>query len=350
MTNYNFDIQMRRLELSLFLWLGLTITVFGQTSVALQLDSTNVLIGDKITANITIKNPSPNMVLDWGNLFSLSNQEYSNDTIKFEKHADLSLLDSGQWQASDDGRKFTITQSDIANNTAQNTIIFAIYNEGTFSIDPPKITGDSIQNITSPSQTVQVHLPKTIANATDTIQINPIKDIIKTKANFSDYLPYILGFIGALALAFLVWYLVRKENKKDLQIQDIKLDEPIISAYDLAMQSLQVLENKQLWQNGQIKAYQTELTDIIRKYIEGNFGIQAQEMTTTDLLDALDPKVFDTSLKSTLSDILNVADLVKFAKATPDSNVHQTFLNTAFQWVRDTNDRLISPPKEISGR
>ncbi|MEZ4910037.1 MAG: hypothetical protein R2774_04150 [Saprospiraceae bacterium] len=319
----------------------------GQASISLKIDSTDVLIGDKIKAHIAVKNASPKMTLDWKNLMNIVNQDYLSDTTRFEKIADVAILDYGQWQSTDDDSKFTIPSNEISNGVAQNTISFAIYNEGTFHIQPPKIITDTIQITTSPSQIIRVHLPKTIENAADTIQINPIKDIIKTKPNFSDYLPYILGILAAITLGLLIWYFIRKRRKISTNQQEILIETIATPPYEQALQSLQELEQKRLWQNGQVKAYQTELTDIIRKYIEGNFGVKAQEMTTIDILDALDPSVFDTNIKSTLSDILNMADMVKFAKAAPESNVHHMFMQSAYQWVKDTNARIVPSQKDI---
>ena len=51
------------------------------------------------------------------------------------------------------------------------------------------------------------------------------------------------------------------------------------------MNGLEKLKGEKLWQAGKVKDYYTELTDIVRIYIEERYGVQAIEMTTEEILD-----------------------------------------------------------------
>lgn len=86
---------------------------------------------------------------------------------------------------------------------------------------------------------------------------------------------------------------------------------------------LNKLEKKELWQRGEVKEYYSELTDIVRNYIEEAIEIPAMESTTSELIQSL--KVASLKKKMKLSKetidnlftVLKQADLVKFAKSKP---------------------------------
>lgn len=79
---------------------------------------------------------------------------------------------------------------------------------------------------------------------------------------------------------------------------------------------LRKLEAQQLWQQGLIKEYQSGLTDIIRTYLMERYSINAPEMTTDEVMRSLTNALFDKKYNQELINILQIADLVKFAKAT----------------------------------
>lgn len=144
-----------------------------------------------------------------------------------------------------------------------------------------------------------------------------IKDVIKANEGIGDWWKYLLGLllIGGIG-AFVYWYFkIRQKNTIEEEIYKT----PIEKATSL----LNNLEKKELWQHGEVKAYYSELTDIVRNYIEEAIEIPAMESTTSELIDGL--KVASQKKKMKLSKetienlfvVLKQADLVKFAKSKP---------------------------------
>ncbi|MFN8337825.1 MAG: hypothetical protein U0T36_02280 [Saprospiraceae bacterium] len=106
------------------------------------------------------------------------------------------------------------------------------------------------------------------------------------------------------------------------------------------------LEGAQLWQQGYIKEYQSGLTDIIRTYLEERYHVNAPEMTTDEVVTALYQVDFNPKYTDTLKEILQVADLVKFAKAKPDEDIHSIFMTKAIDFVENTKSTLPEKPME----
>jgi hypothetical protein len=146
-----------------------------------------------------------------------------------------------------------------------------------------------------------------------------IKDIIPAQHSFfGSWWIYLLILHLILGLAFLIYWYIKK-YKKEKQPEEEIFKTPI----EKATSNLNKLEKKELWQRGEVKEYYSELTDIVRNYIEEAIEIPAMESTTSELIDGL--KVASLKKKMKLSKetienlftVLKQADLVKFAKSKP---------------------------------
>ena len=105
------------------------------------------------------------------------------------------------------------------------------------------------------------------------------------------------------------------------------------------MKKLSKLRQEKLWLKDKDKEYQSQLTHTIREYLEKRYQIKALESTTGELKKALGDKV-TTDQNSELINILQIADLVKFAKAQTTDDLNEQFLDRADDFVRDTQDQM----------
>jgi hypothetical protein len=103
-----------------------------------------------------------------------------------------------------------------------------------------------------------------------------------------------------------------------------------------ALQSLNLLDSKKLWQQGKIKEYYTELTDIIRHYLHQQHAIEAMEMITSEILEAYDKAGLHADARVLLSELLMQADFAKFAKALPEKNENEQSIIIARQFIEVT--------------
>jgi hypothetical protein len=168
-----------------------------------------------------------------------------------------------------------------------------------------------------------------------TLAITDIKDIEKAPIWWWGIFRWVLLAIGCLLLAiggYYAWQWYQKNKKPEEEPVDPELLRP---ADEVALEKLDAIKEAKIWKDGKVKEYQTDLTDVVREYIGRRFDVQSTEKTSDETLRAMKPLI-DKDLFSKLSKMLQLADLVKFAKwhTTPDEN--ESALSTAYEFVHET--------------
>tara|TARA_R110001592_G_scaffold70341_2_gene215665 strand:+ start:19168 stop:20082 length:915 start_codon:yes stop_codon:yes gene_type:complete len=160
----------------------------------------------------------------------------------------------------------------------------------------------------------------TVAIDTTKVKKYPIKTIKAEPYTFDDFKIYIYLLLAALAIIgfWIYWFVIRKRKTEE--------DKPtykILPPYDEAIFKLNELDEKLLWQNNKVKEYYSELTEIVRGYIERELKVPALEKTTDEIVEMLkdfnEAQTINTSKETIkkLKELLQEADLVKFAKSKP---------------------------------
>jgi hypothetical protein len=176
--------------------------------------------------------------------------------------------------------------------------------------------------------------------------IADIKKPYEAPVTFKEIAPWILGIILIGAVVFLVIYMISRRRKNLPLFQ--RPEKPKLPAHVVALQELDKLKSDQLWQLDKVKEYYTRLTDILRIYIEERFNVPAMEQTTFEILSDFqrNKSLIDSDSNKGLKDILELADLVKFAKLTPLPDDNHLSLNKAYQFVQRTKiEEIIEPAK-----
>jgi len=169
-----------------------------------------------------------------------------------------------------------------------------------------------------------------------TQQIKPIKAPLNTPLTFRELLPWLAVGLGFLLVATLIFVLLRRYflRKRDPEEFVARSKEP---AHVIAFRELDRLKEEKIWEKGQVKQFYTSLTGTTRTYLERQYGIPAMERTTEEILRAFrrsNPE--DSLLDEILKDLLELADLVKFAKEDPLPVNNLTNLNNAYIFVQKT--------------
>lgn len=164
--------------------------------------------------------------------------------------------------------------------------------------------------------------------------IYDVKAPIHMPVSFLEAFPFIVGgLLLVAAIYFTVRYLRRRKKKKGL----FTPDRPEDPAHVVALRELDRLREEKLWQRSEFKPYYTRLTDTIRRYMERRYNIPAMEMTSYEILDTWKQSERpDDDLSAKLNRLLNLADLVKFAKEKPIASDNEENLDRAYEFVKIT--------------
>lgn len=179
---------------------------------------------------------------------------------------------------------------------------------------------------------LQVYTP-----VVDTTQaFKTIKGPISEPYTLKEALPWIVLALLIVAIVVLgLWYL--RKRRKNQPIFNRK-PKPVLPPHITAIKKLEELRLAKIWQQGRMKLYYTQLTDIAREYLEGRFHFNALEMTTDEILEALNERKVNKEIVSKLGASLQLADLVKFAKAQPTALENDLSLSHCIDFVNETKE------------
>lgn len=317
----------------------LAVTTFCQQSIVSMVSPRDsVSIGEpfRLGVTVTLSGNAPAGTIDFSPMDTIKNLMYEADTTFFNETGDITLIDGGKFQVSAQQMQADLSRLEFANVNGnyvlKDSITVAIYDVGQFFIPLPELNLINQSEVfPTASPLISVYLPQELQQRLqDSIEVAPIVPIIDEPVQLEDF-TYLFIALGILLAAILFIYITRKLKKK-------KLEEPkpevIIPAHIIATEKLDSLKAKELWQQGDIKGYQSELTFIIREYLENRFNLAALEMTTDETLKSVPEEVNQEKLRN----ILQIADMVKFAKAEPSADIHNQFMDMAYEIIQSTKE------------
>ena len=173
---------------------------------------------------------------------------------------------------------------------------------------------------------------KTMPVDTATFEIHDIKGQILYPVTFKELLPWIGGGLLAAALiALAVWLIIRASKRK---AEALKPKDP---AYIVALRELDKYRSDKYWAPDKQKAFYSGITDALKFYMDERFGVDAPEMTTAELFDALkSDKDITPEMYSSLKELFERADFVNFAKHIASEQENAAALPLAVRFVTTT--------------
>jgi len=288
--------------------------------VSASIDSTMLMIGDQTAMHIEVTQDASERV-DWP-VFG----ETLQDGIEI---VDRSGIDSTKLP---DGRL-----------QLHQTLTLTSFKDSLFAVAPIAVAQGE-DTFWSESMALNVIQPFEMDSA---LAITDIKDIERAPIWWWGIIRWILLAIGLLLLVdlgFWLWKWWEKHRKPEEEPVNPELLRP---ADEVALEKLDEIKAQKIWKDGKVKEYQTELTDVVREYIGRRFDVHSTEKTSDETLREVKPILLDNgqwtkdegkALYEKLRKMLQLADLVKFAKwhTTPDEN--ESALTTAYEFVNETKD------------
>lgn len=197
----------------------------------------------------------------------------------------------------------------------------------------------------SKSLSLKVVQPFKIDTASN--KIADIKSVLEPRFDWMKLWFIILVVLAIHGLLILLFWLYKKYFKKQpvLSENEIKL---LLPAHVVALTQLDKIKKEKPWQQGRSKEYHTELTDVIREYIERVYNVKSMEMTSEEILDQLRMlRLEKKSIYIGLQQIFKLADLVKFAKWNPTPDEHELSLLNAYSFINQTKIEDVKPVEEV---
>ena len=324
-----------------------------------------VMIGDTIGLNyqILVMPGTEITAMDLSPLDSVFTMEQMQAAVSdtsinweevFDAKSQFEILNYGTWTPSEaDGlipatglRWKETAGSQSGQKILSNRLTAVFWDEGHFVIPNARIgyrIGNQAGIFAQPGagNQVYVEVPTVVdVSEVDTLtQLSPIKPILEENRNWKDYL-WLYIFLGLVIFGILLYRYLTKEEEVVEEIPEI-----ILPPHVIALQKLKDLKKAELWQKGDVKEYQTRLTYTLREYLENRYDMQALESTTAQINEDLRKADVAESWRKKLRDLLQMADLVKFAKAEPEEEFHARVLNEAVEFVEETKkEEVIDEP------
>ncbi len=303
-------------------WSLLTALLFLVTAPAFSqkfklntyLDTTTILIGDQLKYNIELEQPQ-------------------NVKVSFPKLVDslaskIVIIETEPADTSKQKDKFIIRKS----------YLITSFDSGFHQI-PPFEFAFKVDNISDTILSQELFLTVNTMPVDSAKEIIDIKPVMNTSFRISEIKNEIIIGLVVVLLAILIFWVVRR-YKKNKPIFAIK--KPLEAPHITALRELDALRSEKLWQSNQVKLFYTRLTDILRKYIFGRYGVNAMEMTSEEILIELEQELnFDMDLKTSFKKLLVQADMVKFAKEEPLPQENEISLLSAYTFVNRTKIEVI---------
>lgn len=144
----------------------------------------------------------------------------------------------------------------------------------------------------------------------------------------------LLDILVVLVILVLLFIFLSRRKKAPVII-------PKKPAHEIAYEQLDRLKAKDLIRQGRIKEYYSEISDIVRHYLENRFLLKAPEMTTEEFLFYVrDYGQLISEHKNLLKEFLQSCDLVKFAKYIPPAGEIDAIFLSAKKLIDETKEKV----------
>ena len=293
------------------LTIGLLFALMGSAAAqnveaTAKVQDEQVAVGKPFALDLTLKAPYGTLV-EWN--------PFTTDTLS----AQIDILKRGDLQRTADADSNIIVQQQLTLMTFD-----------TGYVQVPSLQLSTLNAFTDPIQLYSTTI------AVDTTQASrPLLPPIEHPVSMKEMFPWLLGLLILVIIGLAVWYFVKhRKPKVDANGEPVK--GPSVPPYDKAIGDLESLKQQKLWQAGKLKEYYSSLTDIAREYIEGQFKVNAVEMTTDDILREVRELRFDETLFGKLKGTMELADLVKFAKYSASALESDNAMSDMTDFVNDS--------------
>ena len=282
----------------------------SQTRIRTDVDSTRVTVGDRITLTVVVE-AGPGARVEWP------------DSLDFAPFEILAVR---------------VVPAEVNGEGVSSTGVFTL---AAFELGELEIPVLAVEVVGSDgvveSLTTDLFGVDVVSVGTD--ETGGIRDIRGPLEIPLGAMRLVLGALLLLVVAVLLYAVARRLWSRGDQPAKPTPDTLMRPAHELAFEALDALEGSSLLERGQVKEYHIEASDILRTYLERHFRVTALEMTTHEVLAALQHAGVDEPFRRGLGEFLERCDRVKFAKVRPDTDACRRLLEDGRALVRASTPR-----------
>jgi hypothetical protein len=292
-----------------------TQAVAQDTRAVAKLDQSAIRIGDQTKLHLTI--------------YQQRGEQYVFPVLRDTLAGKVQIVSTGTpdtLKDQNDPQKITVTKS----------LIITGFDAGTYTIPALEFKGK-----TGLLRTAEQRLVVQSVKVDTSKAIFDIKQPLAVSYTFTDWLKdnwqlvlFPLLGIGCIAAAVYYWM----KNRKKVPVKEAVI--PGLPAHTIAMNQLSALKDKKLWQQELVKEYYSELSEVLREYLEKRYAVKTHEKTTEEIIAGLKNADLDEGHRTTLHQLLTLADLVKFAKEKPLAIENERSIEDAMLFVSATRNNF----------
>ncbi|UCE18303.1 MAG: BatD family protein [Gemmatimonadota bacterium] len=222
--------------------------------------------------------------------------------------------------------------------TESYSYVISVYDVGEFEIPPVTIAytdvDDRRREINSQAIRITVNSVKS-SEAEDIMDIKPPVEISGTR---NIYLWGAAALLLALCVLIVLVLWRRKRSRAEVREEELGPPRP---AHEIAYEELERIEGLNLIEQGLIKEFYTEVSEVIRRYVGYRYYIITMELTTAELVDSMKEAEIHEGPIETIRSFLEECDLVKFAKFIPSRERMSELIPRARAIVDATKETLL---------
>lgn len=302
--------------------MALVLPLQAQVTVNASIDSLQLLIGEQAHVKVEVSCPADGQLVmpAYPNHMLMEGIE-----IVGEVHTDTQYINR---------RSHMVVTQDYAVTSFDTAFYF---------IPPFEVTVDNVNYTSNP---LALKVMTFDVDTTDVGAIYSIKDISKFKLSIQDLMPLGGSLLYLSALVFLIPLLMKRyqDNKPILRRVIIA---PKLPPHQMALQEMERIRSEKSRLHEDPKRYYTELTDVLRNYMEERFGFNAKGMTSDEIIAQLSQQP-NKSCINELRELFSLSDLVKFAKYKPLINENDMNLINAIDFIQKTKQEEVAPAAPVT--
>ena len=280
-----------------------------QTRAALEADTTVIHLGDPVSLRLRVDHP-PGWSVTWPDSFVVSPFE-----VLGYQAADPVADGDQSWSSAE----LVVTSFELGELEVPSIPVVITAADGssdTLRTDPFVIGVESV-------------------GLDESGNLRDIRGPLSIDRSWWGVLPWLLA--GVLGTAVVVYG--RRRWSRPPAPKVITPRAPARPFYVVALEELAALERSMLLEQGQIKRFHIEVSEIIRRYIEGQLEVRALEMTTDEVADGLSQAALGQGITKSFQAFLARCDLVKFAKLRPADDDSRAMIDRARTLIAKTSGR-----------